>query len=293
MKFLGQLGSIFREAAADWLEDRADQLGAALAFYSILSLAPLLVIAISIAALAFGEEAARGELVEQMQDMVGIEGAQAIQSLLEHAQAPGRGLLPTILGIGTLLLGATGVFGQLQSSLNTIWEVQPKPGRGIWDFARDRFLSLTMVLGTGFLLLVSLVLSAVIAALGSFVGDQWPATEALWQFGNTGVSFLVVTLLFALIFKFLPDVEVRWSDVWVGALLTALLFTFGKYLIGLYLGKSALGSAYGAAGSFVVLIVWIYYSAQILFFGAELTQVYARRYGRGMVPKSGAETKAA
>lgn len=280
---------MLREAGSDWLEDDAPQQGAALAFYSILSLAPLLVISLAVASLAFSHDAAGEEMIGQLQGVVGQEGAEAAKTMLDNAQQPQQGTIATILGVLTLLFGASGVFGQLQASMNTIWDVKPKPGGGIWALLRARFLSLGMVLGTAFLLLVSLVLSAVIAGVGTMLQNQWPGMETLWHLLNVVVSFVVATLLFALIFKYLPDANIAWSDVWVGAVLTAILFTVGKWLIGMYLGKSGLSSSYGAAGSFVVLVVWIYYSALILFFGAELTQVYARRYGAPITPKPGAE----
>jgi membrane protein len=289
MVSIQDIGSMFREAGSDWVEDKASQQGAALAFYSILSLAPLLVISLSIAAMVFDEASAREQMIGQVEQLVGSDGAEAAKSMLENAQQPQQGTVAAVLGIATLLFGASGVFGQLQEALNTVWEVQPKPGGGIWQLIRARFLSLAMVFGTGFLLLVSLVLSAAIAGFGSFVQSCYPGLEPLSHLLNFAITFVVVTLLFALLFRYLPDAEVSWGDVWVGAMLTALLFTIGKLLIGLYLGKSGLGSAYGAAGSLVVLVVWIYYSAQIMLFGAELTQVYAKRFGSRIVPKPGAQ----
>jgi membrane protein len=268
-----------RAAAADWVEDKAAQMGAALAFYSVLSLAPLVVIALAIVALFVDADAAAGQFLSQVESMVGADGAQAIAGMLENADQPQTGTVAAILGIATLLFGASGVFGQLQEAMNTIWDVPAKQGGGIWKMIRSRFLSFAMVLGTGFLLLVSLMLSALIAGVGQQVGQWWPGLEAISHLANETATFLVMTLLFALIFKLLPDAKVRWRDVWVGALLTAVLFTLGKWLIGLYLGKSAVGSAYGAAGSLVVLLVWIYYSSQILFFGAELTHAMAERRG--------------
>lgn len=288
MWFLKESWEVLKQAGLEWVEDNAARLGAALAFYSILSLAPLVVIAIAIAGMVFGEEAARGQLMTQIQGMVGSEGAEAIQSMIANADKPKAGILATILGVVMLLFGAGGVFGQLQDAMNTIWEVEPKQGGGVWGFIKNRFLSFAMVLGTGFLLLVSLVISAAIAGVGSYLGHLLPGLEPVGHVANFLASLLVVTLLFALIFKVLPDAKVAWRDVWIGAALTALLFTVGKFLIGLYLGKSGIGSTYGAAGSLVVLVVWIYYSAQILFFGAELTQVYAKRYGAQIVPKEGA-----
>jgi membrane protein len=256
---------IVREAVSDWIEDKASVQGAALAFYSILSLAPLVVISMAIVGLFFDEKAATAQFFGQVQSMVGKEGAEAIGSMLQNSDKPKTGTLAAVLGIATLLFGALGVFGQLQDTMNTIWDVKPKSGGGIWDMIRRRFLSFAMVLGTGFLLLVSLLLSAAIGAVGQYFGGSRPEMEAMIHGGNEVVTFLVMTLLFAMMFKLLPDTHVAWRDVWMGALLTAALFTVGKLLIGLYLGKNAIGSAYGAAGSLVVLVVWIYYSAQVLF----------------------------
>jgi membrane protein len=288
-KFFTESWEVLKESGSEFMEDKAMQQGAALAFFSILSMAPLLVISIAVAALVFDAQTAREQLVSQLTELVGPEGGEAIKTMLDNAQQPETGTLAAVLGIVTLLFGASGVFGQLQDALNTIWEVKPKEGQGIWGFIRNRFLSLTMVLGTGFLLLVSLILSTMISGLGTYLETVVPGMEAIWHVLNFLITMVVVTLLFAMIFKFLPDVKVAWSDVWVGAIVTAVLFAIGKLLIGLYLGKSGMGSTYGAAGSLVVLIVWIYYSAQILFFGAEITQVYARRYGSRIVPARGAE----
>lgn len=283
------LWGMIKQSVSDWVDDKAMQLGAALAFYSLLSIAPLLIITIAVAGLVFGQEAAQGQLVGQMRSMVGTEGAEAIETMLANARRPGAGIVATILGVATLLFGASGVFGQLQTSLNTIWEVQPKPGGGFWGFIRTRFLSFAMVLGIGFLLLVSLVLSALLSALGDLMGGLLPGWQIAAQVLNLAVSFGVITLLFAMIFKILPDVKIAWRDVWIGAALTALLFTLGKYLIGLYLAQASPGSTYGAAGSLVVLILWIYYSSLILFFGAEFTQVYAKAHGSQIEPARNAE----
>ncbi len=277
---------LLKQAGADWQEDKASQLGAALAFYSILSLAPLLVIAIAIAGFIFGEDAARGQLARQMEETVGGEGAQAIQTMLSHANRPATGIVATILGVVTLLFGASGVFGQLRDSLNTIWEIDPPPQKGIWPLIRDRLFPFTLVLGTGFLLLVSLLLSAMIAGVKAYASGWLPGADALWQALHVAVSFVVIALLFAMIYKFLPATKVAWRDVWLGAVITAVLFLIGKLALGLYLGMAAVGSAYGAAGSLVVLLVWIYYAAQILFFGAELTQVCAQRYGSRVIGNS-------
>ena len=281
---LGPIWSLLTAAFSDFLEDRAPRLGAALAYYTALSIAPLLLIVIGIAGLVFGEEAARGQIVGQLQALVGDDGARAIQDMLAHARRPASGLIATIVGVVTLLAGASGVFGQLQDALNTIWEVAPRPGRGWRGLVRDRFLSLTMVLGTGFLLLVSLLVSAGVSAAGEAIGGLTHGFETVAHVATALVSFGVVTALFAMIFKYLPDAEISWRDVWAGAAITALLFVLGKFAIGLYLGHASIGSAYGAAGSFVVLLVWVYYSAQVLLFGAELTQVYASRRGGRVKP---------
>ena len=276
--------SVLRTTFSEWSDDKAPRLGAALAYYTSLSLAPLLLVIIGIAGLVFGEEAARGEIVGQIRGLVGDEGGRAIQEMIAHAQTPSSGIIATVIGVVTLLAGASGVFGQLQDALNTVFEVQPKPGRGLKGMIKDRFLSLTMVLGTGFLLLVSLVITAAVAAAGKTLAGVGPGTEAAIHIVVGIVSFAVVTVLFALIFKLLPDAEIAWRDVWVGAVTTAFLFVIGKFAIGLYLGHASIGSAYGAAGSFVVLLVWVYYSAQILLFGAELTQVQANRGGSRVRP---------
>jgi membrane protein len=275
---------VLKTAALEWVRDKIPQMGAALAFYSVLSIAPLLIIAIAVAGLVFGEQAASGQLDAQIREFVGEEGAGAVKEMLANAQKPGGGILATVVGVVTLLIAATGVFGQLQDSMNTIWEVEPKPGRGIWGLIKDRFLSFSMVFGIGFLLLVSLILSSVLSALGGAFEQVLPVPAALLQGVELLVSFTVITLLFAMIYRFLPDVEIAWGDVWVGSVLTALLFTVGKFAIGLYLGRSSYGSAYGAAGSLVVLLVWIYYSSQILFFGAEFTKAYANQKGSRIRP---------
>ena len=280
--------NLLKQTFQEWSEDRAPQLGASLAFYTALSIAPLLVIALGVASFVFGEEAARGEIQNQMQSLVGDEGAGAIEEMIDNANKPATGTIATLLGVATLLFGAAGVFGELQHSLNAIWEVEPKK-RGILGMIRDRFLSFAMVMGIAFLLLVSLLLSAALATLGTVL-DRLPE-ELHWlaQALNFAASFVVITLLFAMMFKLLPDVEMAWSDVWLGAVITAALFAVGKFDIGLYLGHSSMASSYGVAGSFVVLLVWVYYSAQILFFGAELTQVYANKYGSGISPAASAK----
>lgn len=273
-----------KETVSDWSDDNASRLAAALAYYSLLSLAPLLVIAIAVTGLFVGPEAARGEVAGELGSVVGGDAAQGIQAIAASARSPSAGIVSTIVGIVTLFVGASGVFGELQSSLNTVWEVKPKPGRGIWGEIKARFFSFTMVLGVAFLLLISLVMSSLLSAIGSRFSHALPGGEALWQLVNFAFSLGAITVVFALIFKYVPDAEVKWKDVWLGALVTAVLFTLGKFLLGLYLGKAAPGSAYGAAGSIIALVVWVYYAAQIFLVGAEFTQVQARRRGSEIKP---------
>ncbi|MDZ4856469.1 MAG: YihY/virulence factor BrkB family protein [Nitrospirota bacterium] len=267
-----------------WTADHAQGLGAALAFYSIFSLAPLLLIVIAIAGLVFGQEAAQGQIIGQIQDLVGEESAKAIQSMIEEARKPAAGIIATVLAIVLLFLGATGVFAQLQEALNIIWRVEAKPEQGMWKIFKDRFISLLAVLGTGFLLLVSLVISAGLSAIGTTLEHVLPVPGFLLQLINFLVSFAIVTFLFAMIYKLLPDRSIHWSDVWIGASITSLLFTIGKFVIGVYLGKSDVGIAYGAAGSLVVILIWVYYASQIFLFGAEFTAVYAHVRGSKLAP---------
>lgn len=275
-------------AYTKWTDDHAQGLGAALAFYTVFSLAPLLLIVIAIAGVVFGQEAAEGHIIGQIQGFVGEESANAIQDMLEHARTPSTGLLAMGIALVTLLFGASGVFAQLQDALNIIWGVETKPGLGIFQVLRDRFTSFVAVLGSGFLLLVSLVLSAGLAAVGDTLQALLPAPEAVLQAINILVSFVVITLLFAMIYKLIPDVSNGWKDVWVGAAMTAFLFTVGKFLIGLYLGKSDVGLAYGAAGSVIVILLWVYYASQIFLFGAEFTAVYAASHGSQIMPTKNA-----
>jgi membrane protein len=279
---------LLKATFSDWQEDKASRLAAALAYYAAISLAPLIIILVAIAALVLGPDAARGEIAAQLRGLMGLQSAQVIEEIIEGANRPVSGVVATIVGITILLAGASGVFSALQDGLNTVWEVTPKPGRGAMAVIQDRFLSMTLVLGVGFLLLVSLVVSAMLAALGKYGGGSLALSTPALAILNFLISFGVITLLFALIYKVLPDVEISWSDVWIGAAITSLLFTIGKSLIGLYLGRSAVGSAYGAAGSLVVILIWVYYSAQILFLGAEFTQAYANRYGSRIEPAENA-----
>ncbi|HEY5811981.1 MAG TPA: YihY/virulence factor BrkB family protein [Terrimicrobiaceae bacterium] len=278
-----------KQAAWDWMDDQAPTLGGALAYYTVFSLAPLLILTVAIAGMIFGQEAAQGQIFTQLRSLIGAESAAAMQDIVQDANAkPTTGVWATILGFVTLFLGASGVFGQLQYSLNTIWGVAPKPGRGLVGIIKDRVLSFGFVLALGFLLLVSLVLTAVIAFVGKWLGGMVPGVETIIQIVNMLLSLGVITLLFAMMFKFMPDAKIAWRDVWVGALVTAALFTAGKELLGLYLGKGGVASSYGAAGSLIVLLVWVYYSSQIVFFGAEITKVYANRYGSRIVPADNA-----
>lgn len=279
---------IIKETGKAWVDDNASRLAASLAFYTLLSIAPLLVLLVSMLGLVYGDEAARGEVAGQLSAALGHEASRGIEDLIAAARVPSHGVIGTFVGIVVLLFGASGVFGELQSSLNTVWEVQAKPGQGVLGFIKARFVSFTMVLGVGFLLLVSLVVSTVLSALGSAVTPDTPALSGLVQAVNVLVSFAGVTLLFALIYRVIPDVRIAWRDVFLGAVVTALLFTLGKLLLGLYLGRASVSSPYGAAGSLVVLILWVYYSAQILFLGAEFTQVYATRLGSRIVPDENA-----
>jgi len=267
-----------------WMEDHAQRMGAALAFYTVFSLAPLLLIVIAIAGSVFGQEAAEGQIIGQIQGFVGEDSAKAIQGMLENAREPSTGLIATAFALVTLLFGATGVFAQLQDALNTIWGVEAQPGLGIIQTLKDRFISFVAVLGSGFLLLVSLVLSAGLAAVGNTLEGVLPAPGAILEAINFLVSFVVITLLFAMIYKLIPNVSNRWKDVWIGAGMTSFLFAIGKSLIGLYLGKSEVGLAYGAAGSLIVILLWVYYASQIFLFGAEFTAVYAASHGSRIPP---------
>jgi membrane protein len=278
---------VIKEAAIQWVDDKAPLLGAALAYYTVFSLAPLLVIVIGIAGLLLGHDAAQVGVTSQLENLVGAKGGEAIRTMLASANQPDSGGVGSVFGIIMLVFGASGLFSQLQDALNTIWHVQPKPGRGFAGIVRDRFLSFSMVVGVAFLLLVSLVVSAGLAALASLLHD--------WQTSVVGLSIAtlvdltVLTFLFAMVFRFLPEVRIAWRNVWLGSVITALLFTVGKILISLYLGHSGIASAYDAAGSFAVLLVWVYYTSQVFLFGAELTKAYANRYDSLIAPKSDAD----
>ena len=285
--------SLGKATAKGWDDHKVSRLSAALAYYTLLSLAPLLIVVVSVTGLVFGQQGAREHLAAQLEGLAGATASRAIQDILANAQSPRAGIWGTIVGLGGLLFGASGVFGELQDALNVVWSVEPKPGRGMWGVIRDRFFSFTMVLGVAFLLLVSLVLSTALAAIGHVLTDTLPGGESLWHLINAGISLAVFASLFGLIYKVIPDVKLAWRDVWVGGLFTALLFTVGKTLLGLYLGKSSMTSPYGAAGSVVLLVVWVYYSAQILFLGAEFTRAYAVRDGSPVQPADNAVIRTA
>ena len=283
---LKNVWQLLKTTFKEWQEDEASLLAAALSYYTAVSMAPLLVVVIVAAGFVLNnQDTARQELLSQIQSAVGAQGTEFVATIIENADQPTTGTIAGLLSIATLLWGSTNLFSQLQGSLNKIWDVERKAG-SIWTTIRERFLSFTLVLGIGFLLLVSLILSAVLSVLGNLFTGLLPGGEFLWQVINFLISFGVITLLFGLIYKILPDAEIAWRDVWWGAAATALLFTIGKQLLGLYLANA--GSSYGAAGSVVVFLLWVYYSAQILFLGAEFTQVYATRYGKGIEPADNA-----
>ena len=271
--------SLFKEAVDAWVEDYAPSMGAALSYYTLFSIAPLLLIAVGVAGLVFGGQAARGEIFGQLRELMGDQGASAAERLLASADKPEGGLIATTTGITLLLLGAMTVFGELQNALDRIWRAPARKSAGWWNLVRSRLLSFGMILGIAFLLMVSLVLSALLSALGRLWGPAFKEWETAAHFIDVLLSFGMVTVLFAMIYKFIPRVRISWRDVWVGAGVTAVLFAVGKFAIGLYLGKSTLASAFGAAGSLAVMMVWVYYSAQIFLLGAEFTWVYAHAYG--------------
>ena len=271
--------ALVKKAASAWLDDYAPSMGAALSYYTVFSLAPMLLIVISVAGLVFGEDAARGALFEQIAGLMGPDAAKAIEGILTSVNKPTEGILATVGGIVVLLVGATTVFGELQDDLDRIWRAPARKTGGIWALLRARFLSFGMILAIAFLLMVSLVVGAAVAALGKW----WSPIFGGWEFLAHSVNFLfgllVATVAFALIYKLMPRVKVQWHDVWIGALVTALLFSLGRLLIGLYIGKSGIASGFGAAGSLIVVFVWVYYSAQIFLMGAEFTWVYAKTFG--------------
>lgn len=284
---LDRVFKLVKSTVSEWSEDKCPQLGAALAYYTVFSLAPLLLIILAIVGLFYHGDAS-GQIEGQMRQLVGDAGGTAIHDMLAKAGEPSKGVLATIVGIVIALFGASGVFGQLQDALNTIWGVKPRPGGGIWGFIKTRFLSFAMVGGVCFLLLASLVATSLVTGLGKTMGDSMPGGKVLWGVVNFLVSLAVVIVLFAMIFKFLPDAKIQWRDVWVGAALTGVLFNIGKFALGLYLGSGKAASAYGAASSLITVLLWIYYTSQIALFGAEFTQIYANMFGSHVEPEDNA-----
>src|SRR5213080_1191334 len=284
--FFNNAFSLLKQTFREWLQDKAPQLGAALAYYTVFSLAPLILVLLAIVGVIFRDDSAGAwnKITQQMSYFLDPSAVQVVQNIAQTASQPGKSTVATVIGIALAIFGASGVFGQLQDVLNTIWGVKAKPGGGIWGFLRSRFLSFAMVGGICFLLLVSLTLESVLKGFSHWVQSVMPggiivALIVYWIF-----DLAVVILLFAIIFKYLPDAEIHWRDVWIGATITAILFAIGKWALGLYLASGNAASAYGAASSLITLLLWVYYSAQILLFGAEFTQVYACEAGRGVAP---------
>jgi membrane protein len=284
--FVADSISLLKQTFSEWLEDKVPQLGAALAYYTVFSLAPLVLFLLAIVGFLFHNDPAGAwrKMTEQMSYFLDKSAIDVVEGIAQKASQPNKGFLATIIGILLALFGASGVFGQLQNALNTIWGVKAKPGAGIAGFIRSRFLSFAMVAGVCFLLLVSLVLESVLKSFSHYVQAMFPGGIVIALLVYSIFDLAVVVLLFASIFKFLPDVKIQWRDVWIGAVMTAIFFAIGKWALGLYLGSGAAASAYGAASSLITLLLWIYYSSQILLFGAEFTQVYAARAGRAFVP---------
>jgi membrane protein len=277
--------ALFKNTASEWIQDKCPQLGAALAYFTVFSLAPLVLVLLAVFGLIFGSsDQARQKLTEQLQYLIDPSGIKVIQDIAANAAKPQAGIVATAIGVILALFGASGVFGQLQDALNTIWGVKPKPGGGIMGFIRTRFLSFAMVGGVCFLLLVSLTVETILRGFSDYLKNVMPGGHILALILFLLFDLAVIVLLFAMIFRYLPDAKIAWRDVWVGATLTAVLFGLGKFVLGLYLGSGAAGSAYGAASSLITLLLWIYYAAQILLFGAEFTQVYANTYGTHVEP---------
>ncbi len=283
---LDRVWKLLRETVNQWIDDNAPQLGAALAYYTVFSLAPLMLLLLAIFGAIFGgSENAQERILTQIGYFVDGSSVEVIKGIAENAAQPAKSTLATIFGIAIALFGASGVFGQLQDALNTIWGVKPKPGIGIWGFIRARFLSFAMVAGVCFLLLTSMVFSSVVRGMSGYLKAVLPGGDTIPLLINLALDLIVITLLFAMIFKFLPDAQIAWRDVWVGAGLTTVLFLIGKWALGLYLGSGSAGSAYGAASALITTLLWVYYSSQILLFGAEFTQVYANEFGSHVEPE--------
>jgi membrane protein len=276
---LAETRALVVAAVNSWLEDRAPSMGAAIAYYTVFSLAPMLVLVISVAGVLYDETTARGAVVAQMRELLGPQGASAVQTMLASADRGGSGIVASAMSLALLAVAATTVFGELQASLNVIWKAAPRPGSPVATLIRIRLISLSLIVGIGFLLLVTLVISAALTALAGYLYSIFPYLNVLMRVVNFALSFGVTTALFAMIYKVLPDTRIAWSDVWIAALTASFLFSVGKFAISLYIGSSNVASTYGAAGALVIVLVWVYYSAQIFLFGAEFSKVYAERYG--------------
>ena len=282
---LPKIGRLLKETFKEWQQDKASRIAAALAYYTVFSISPLLVIAIAIAGAFFGQETAQQQISEQLTGLVGEDGIKPILMALDNISQPKIRGLASLISIGVLILGASGIFAQLQDALNTVWKVTPHPGQGILPFLRKRLSSFLMVLAIGILLILSMILSTLVTAVSKYRVDLIPGSQILWENLDFVVSLGLMTFLFGLMFKYVPDVKIAWKDVFVGSVITALLFIFGKFLLGVYISRGSLGSAYGAAGSLIVFLAWVYYSAQIILFGAEFTQVYSQMYGSKIRPR--------
>ena len=281
---LPKVWQLLKNTFKEWQEDKASRIAAALAYYTVFSISPLLVIAIAIAGSFFGEETAQQQIIDQLTGLIGEDGIEPILMALDNISQPQVRGVASLISIAVLILGASGIFAQLQDALNTVWRVKPQPGQGILPFLRKRLSSFLMVLAIAFLLMLSMILSSVVTAIGKYQSDIIPGSQILWENLDFIVSLGLMTFLFGLMFKYVPDVEIAWKDVFVGSVITALLFIFGKFLLGVYISQGSLGSAYGAAGSLIVFLAWVYYSAQIILFGAEFTQVYSQMYGSKIRP---------
>jgi membrane protein len=284
--------SLIKQTFSDWSDDKGPRLGASLSYYTVFSMAPLLLLVISIAGLVFGSAAARGRVYGELRGLLGPDASHFVEAVVAKASQPKHGILGTVISIGVLVVGATGVVVELQDALNSVWKIAPKPNRGLWGIIRTRLISVAMILSLGFLLMVSLVMSAALAAFSTWLRPLFGGLVAIAWVLNIAVSLVVIATLIALIYKILPDAVISWRDVWIGATVTAVLFLLGKFLIGLYIGRASVGSAFGAAGSLAVLLVWVYYTAQIMLLGAEFTRLFANRMGNKVRPSPAAiETK--
>lgn len=280
-----EAGEFLAETYREWSNDNAVTLGAALAFYTTFSMAPLLILVIAIFGLIIGKDTVQAEILKRAQELIGTQGASAIRTMIRAAYRPGTGFFATIIGVTVIVIGSTSALVMLRKALNIIWGAQETGEVPLWQVIKDRLLSLVMILVIGTLLLLSLMESVVLSVVMTFFQDVLPFAPSLMRLAEFGLSILLITLLFAVIYKMLPEVEIAWADVWVGSAITAVLFTLGKFVFGLYLGRSSITSAYGAASSLAIIMMWVYYSAQIFFIGAEMTQVYANRYGSRVRPK--------